>query len=97
MRDTRDMTPTIRHDPARQRFEATLDGHHGRVEYRIDSGVMTIVHTEVDGALEGRGVAAALVGAALEQARREGLKVVPECSYTRSYMERHPETLDLRA
>jgi len=59
--------------------------------------VMTIEHTEVDRALEGRGVAAALVRAALEHARREGLKVEPECGYTRSYMERHPETLDLRA
>jgi uncharacterized protein len=91
------MTPAIEHRPARKRFEATLDGHHGRIEYRLDAGVMTVEHTEVDPALEGRGVAGALVRAALEHARREGWKVRPECSYTRSYMERHPETLDLRA
>jgi hypothetical protein len=91
------MTATIEHQPGRRRFEATLDGHHGRIEYRVDSGVMTIEHTEVDRSLEGRGVAGALVRAALEHARRAGLKVEPECAYTRSYMERHPETLDLRA
>ena len=91
------MTIKIEHQPAKQRFEAALDGHHGRIEYHVDSGVMTIEHTEVDRALEGRGVAGALVRAALEHARREGLKVEPKCEYTRSYMERHPETLDLRA
>jgi uncharacterized protein len=91
------MEPKIDHDPARKRFEATLDGCQGRIEYRLRPGVMTIVHTEVDPALEGRGVAGALVRAALEHARRQGLKIDAECSYTRSYMERHPETTDLRA
>ena len=67
------MTMKIEHQPAKQRFEAALDGHHGRIEYHVDSGVMTIEHTEVDRVLEGRGVAAALVRAALEHARREGL------------------------
>jgi predicted GNAT family acetyltransferase len=91
------MQPKIQHDPAHKRFEATLEGREGRIEYRERAGVMTIVHTEVDPALEGRGVAGALVRAALEHARQQGLKVAPECSYTRSYMERHPETADLRA
>ena len=97
MRDTRRMATTIEHQPERRRFEATLDGHHGRIEYRLGDGVMTVEHTEVDPALEGRGVAGGLVRAALEHARREGLKVDAECSYTRSYMERHAETHDLRA
>jgi len=91
------MATTIEHQPEGNRFEATLDGRHGRIEYRVGDGVMTIEHTEVDPELEGRGVAGALVRAALEHARSAGLKVDPECSYTRSYMERHPETLDLRA
>ena len=90
------MDPSIEHRPERQRFEATLDGAHGRIEYRLRPGVMNILHTEVDPALEGRGVAGALVRAALDYARARGLKVDPECSYTRSYMERHPETATLR-
>ena len=97
MGDTRRMATTIEHRPERTRFEATLDGHHGRIEYRLGDGVMTIEHTEVDPAHEGRGDAGALVRAALELARQEGLKVDAKCSYTRSYMERHPETHDLRA
>jgi hypothetical protein len=93
----RAMELTVEHHPERHRFEATLDGAHGRIEYRLLPGVMKIVHTEVDPALEGRGVAGALVRAALDHARAQGLKVDPECSYTRSYMERHPETATLRA
>ena len=85
-------TPVQRHD---DRFEATVDGHDGRLEYAVRNGVMKIVHTEVDPALEGRGVAGALVQAALDHARDEGLKVDPVCQYAAGYMQRHPESLAL--
>ena len=79
------------------RFEATVDGRVGRLEYSVQGGVMTLVHTEVDPALEGRGVAGALVRAALDHARANGLKVEPRCEYAASYMDRHPESKSLRA
>ena len=79
------------------RFEATLDGHAGRLEYSVRDGVMTLVHTEVDPALKGRGVAGALVQAALDHARANGFKVEPRCDYAASYMDRHPESKSLRA
>ena len=90
------MDAKIEHVPERGRFEASLDGRHGHLQYRVQPGVMTIVHTEVDPALEGRGVAGALVRAALDQARANALKVDPVCDYARSYIERHPETTTLR-
>ena len=85
------------HRPEAHRFEATLDGHAGRLDYSVRGDVMTLVHTEVDPALEGRGVAGALVEAALDHARANGLKVEPRCEYAASYMARHPESLSLRA
>jgi predicted GNAT family acetyltransferase len=85
------------HRPEAHRFEATLDGHAGRLDYSVRDDVLTIVHTEVDPALEGRGVAGALVRAALDHARASGLKVRPRCDYAASYMDRHPETNSLRA
>jgi predicted GNAT family acetyltransferase len=85
------------HRPAERRFEAALDGHAGRLDYSVHGDVMTIVHTEVDPVLEGRGVAGALVRAALDHARANGLKVEPRCEYAASYMERHPESMSLRA
>jgi uncharacterized protein len=89
------MDPKIEHRPERRRFEAALDGAHGRLDYRLGPGVMTILHTEVDPALEGHGVAGALVRAALDHARAGGLKVDPVCGYAKAYMERHPEAMAL--
>jgi len=85
------------HRPDVHGFEATVDGHVGRLDYEMHEGVLTIVHTEVDPALEGRGVAGALVRAALDHARANGLKVRARCAYAASYMDRHPESMSLRA
>ena len=41
--------------------------------------------------------AEALVEAALDHARANGLKVEPRCAYAASYMDRHPESMSLRA
>jgi len=56
---------------------------------------MTILHTAVDPALEGRGVAGALVKAALAHARANGFKVNPVCSYASSYMQRDAQAMAL--
>jgi predicted GNAT family acetyltransferase len=45
----------------------------------------------------GRGIAAALVEAAVNTARAEGWKVVPACSYAAVWMRRHPAYQDLLA
>ena len=34
---------------------------------------------------------------ALDQVRDRGLKVVPQCTFVRAYMQKHPETRDLLA
>ena len=85
----------IRHDAAAGRFEAAVDGGIAECVYRLQGSVMNIVHTEVPPRAEGRGIAAALVQAALAQARAMGWRVRPSCSYVRSYMRRHAETQDL--
>lgn len=87
----------IEHQPDRHRFEARLEGGRGEVAYRMQGEVMTIVHTEVDPSLEGKGIAGQLVQAALDHARGEGLKVNPVCSYADAYMQQHPEAEALRA
>jgi predicted GNAT family acetyltransferase len=90
-------TPTlhIRHDAAASRFEAAVDGGIAECVYRMGPGLMNIVHTEVPSQAEGRGIAAALVRAALAHTRAKGWRVRASCSYVRSYMRRHPETQDL--
>lgn len=86
----------IRHDAAQSCFECQVDGLRCVIDYRLQGEVMHIDHTEVPPALEGRGIAAAMVRFALAHAREHGLKVNPLCSYVRVYMQRHAETHDLR-
>lgn len=85
----------VRHNPDAGRFEADVEGGIAHADYRLQGQVMRIVHTEVPLAAEGRGVAGQVVRAALDHARRHGLRVQPLCSYVRSYMTRHPDTHDL--
>ena len=85
----------VRHNAAAGRFEAEVEGGVAHADYRMQGDVMRIVHTEVPQAAEGKGIAGAVVKAALEHARAHRLRVMPMCSYVRSYMRRHPETHDL--
>lgn len=91
------MTPSVQNNPARSRFELTLDGETAVAEYRLHGEVLAMTHTEVPRALQGRGVAGQLVQAALDHASRHKLRVDPQCPYVRSYMDKHPETHALRA
>ena len=91
------MDPTVTHNPPALRFEATLKGRLAECSYQRQGDVLVLHHTEVPAALQGQGVAAALVQAALAWARAEGLRVRPVCSYVAAYMKRHPETQDLLA
>ena len=88
-------TLTVTHDRAGQRFEAQIEGGRCVADYRLVGDVMHVVHTEVPAALQGQGLAAALVHCVLDQARALGWRVRPVCSYVAAYMRRHPETQDL--
>lgn len=89
------MTFEIQHDRTAQHFSVDVDGHLCVLEYRLADAVMTIVHTDVPEAVGGRGIAGALVRAALVAARAEHWRVVPVCSYAAAFMAKHPEYADL--
>lgn len=91
------MSIPIDHDAGLGRFSAVVHGHLCVCDYRLRDGVMAITHTEVARELEGQGIAAELVRAALAHARDNGLKVRPLCSYVQAYMRRHPEVQSLLA
>lgn len=81
----------VRHNARLARFEAVVDGRLARCDYRMDDGVMLLVHTEVPPELEGRGIGAALVRAALEHATAQRIRVRPRCSFVSAYLARHRE------
>ena len=54
-------------------------------------------HTFVPPDMRGQGVAQVLVEALVADAREQGFKIVPQCSYVEAQFRRHPEWADLLA
>ena len=88
---------TVRQNSALARFELDVDGHIAFASYRMVDGVMLLTHTETPRPLRERGIGERLVLGALQQARAQGLKVRPLCSFVRHVMSQHPEFQDLVA
>jgi len=91
------MDVDVHHNQAASRFEARFDEGLAVAAYRLVGSEMQMTHTEVPPSLEGHGIAAQLVAAALDHAEAQGWTVRPLCSYVRSYMQRNPDTLELLA
>ncbi len=92
----------VRDVPTEKRYEITVDGRRaGFAAYRDRPGGegpgqrRVFVHTEIHPHLEGQGVAAVLVEAALDDVRRSGRRAVPVCPYVAVYVNRHPEYADI--
>ncbi|MEP7762489.1 GNAT family N-acetyltransferase [Sanguibacter sp. 25GB23B1] len=92
------------HDAAEHRFEILADDGsvagflvYDPVAATTPTGKDTIVmvHTIVQPEHEGQGIGSALARAALDHAREKKMVVIPECSFVRAFVERHPEYQDL--
>ncbi len=89
----------IEHDPERMTFEIELDkGLRAVLEYRSNrEGKMFLTNTEVPEQMRGKGIAAILVKHALDFARENNYRIIPVCSYVKSYLKRYPEYQSLMA
>jgi len=84
--------------PEAHRYELLLDGERiGELAYSRRNDRIAFTHTNVNPAFEGRGFGSRLAEAALADARRQGLAVVPLCPFIAWYIEQHPEHGDLVA
>jgi predicted GNAT family acetyltransferase len=101
--DARDKL-TVTHDAPERRFEVTVEDGcvadflaYDQVAATTAAGKDTIViiHTIVQPEHEGQGVGSALARAALDHAREKKMIVIPECTFVRAFIERHPEYQDL--
>lgn len=89
------LTPDVHHDSDARRLHTRVEGHEAELRYSLRDGRMVIDHTGVPDVIGGRGIAGLLVKAALDLARARGWRVVPACSYSAAYVQRHPEYADL--
>ncbi|GJF23632.1 GNAT family N-acetyltransferase [Streptomyces flaveolus] len=85
----------IRDDRAAGRLEARGDGEVvGHIEYFVleaPERALVPVHTIVEPAHEGKGIAGSLARELYTMARGEGIPVAPLCPYVVKWAERHPD------
>lgn len=71
--------------------------HIGRLTWSERGGVRYAEHTLVPPQIGGQGVAARLVEAMVADARENGFKIGPVCSYVDVAFQRHPDWADVKA
>ena len=79
------------HNEAKHQYEYHIEGHLAQLVYEEQNGVLHITQTLVPKVLGGRGIAGALTKDAFADIEKKGLKIVPVCTYTIAYVEKHPE------
>ena len=77
------------------RYVLRVEDRDSVLTYFLAGQRMTIDHTYVPPELRRRGLAARLVGRAVEDARRRGLRIVPVCSYAAAQIARRPQWQDI--
>jgi hypothetical protein len=78
-------------------LELEVEGSTAFIDYKLDGNLLTLIHTEVPPALEGKGAGSAIVQKALQYAKDNHYKIVPLCPFVQSYLKRHKEWNDLIA
>jgi len=88
-------------------MDVTNDIEHSRFLVRLPEGqgeliyenaaphTLELVHTGVDPALRGHGVAEALAEAAIAYARKHSLRIIATCPYVQHWLAKHREHQDL--
>ncbi len=67
-------------------------GVEGELTWVARGDTRVATHTGVPRAYEGRGHAARLVEAMVADAKAQGFRIVPACSYVAVWARRHPDT-----
>lgn len=85
------MTETVENNKSENRFQTEVDGFLAFIDYDLDENTLTLIHTEVPAELGGKGLGGKVVKAALDYAKDQGLKVIPQCPFVAHYIEKHKE------
>ncbi|WP_061249135.1 GNAT family N-acetyltransferase [Leptospira alstonii] len=92
------MNPEVFHSEKESKFYAKMDEYESYLFYREEGdNIWNLVSTYVPPELRGKGLAADLVRTALDKARSLNKKIIPSCSYTITFLNRHPNYDDLVA
>ena len=86
----------VQHDASQQLFYADVSGGRGELRYnKVNDRTLDYYSTYVPDDLRGHGLAATITQFALDFAREHHYKIIPSCSYVKSFIQRHTEYADL--
>jgi len=88
---------SVTQNTALHRYEIRVDGAPaGFAQYLTPEPThLDFVHTEIDDAYAGQGLAGVLVRSALDDVRGQGKRAIPHCPFVASYIRKHPEYEDI--
>ena len=87
----------VRRNDDEGQYEIWVDGESvGFTQFRVrDDGVLVFPHTVIDEDQRGKGLGGQLIGAALDDVRSRGERIVAECEAARGFVDEHQEYADL--
>lgn len=85
----------FRDNTERHRYEFDAPEGDSFATYRDIAGVRQILHVETAPEAQGRGYAAQLMDGVVADARANGRKIAPFCSYARAYFARNKSADDV--
>lgn len=97
---TRPMTHTVTREdgPTKGHYVITLNEEEAELTYSVTSPTLIIAdHTGVPDAFRGTSAGVALVTRMVEDARRDGVRIMPLCPFVNAQRKRHPEWADVFA
>lgn len=99
MSDSSEITVERQGDESKGAYVVDLPGVERQAEltWVERGGVRHANHTFVPPEMRGKGVAAKLVEALIADAREQGFRIAPDCSYVEAAFRRNPDWADLRA
>jgi len=93
-----DVTITREDNPTKGRYVAKVAGIEGEGELtysRVNPTLIIADHAGVPDSFRGKGVAKALVQRLVDDARAQGVKIIPLCPYVNAERRKHPEWSDI--
>jgi uncharacterized protein len=86
----------VQDNPAQRRYEMSIaDEAIAAAYYRLDDGVIVLIHTEVPFEHSGSGIGSKLAEGVFNAIRESGRKAAIRCEFMANFIARHPEHRDV--
>lgn len=90
------MSSSVQDNPAERRYEMPIaDGTVAAAYYRLEDGIVVLIHTEVPFEYSGNGIGSRLAEGVFDAIRKSGRRAIIRCEFMANFIARHPENQDV--